>query len=1087
MKPSLSIKTLYRSPVRTALTFVLLAAVTFAFFSQTAEYAVIVRETDEAARQYCGVGAVEITPPDDIPGIVDTASPRSINSTRYESLTREQISAVAELPYITSADMRYMTAGVSDIFYRPDDGEYFYNYTARCVIEGTLSEVQYGAQMENVSIITPDNYNRLILDDCKLLAGAPPWEVNGETLTFLADPVVHEDLNTGIGGPGERLFAFHDDTYIYGTDYIKSLTPGGRYAFVLRFEPLSVQSYGGELVEQGEYYLSDHLAEPWCGAVWNVDGAPDDYLDMDEFAPLRELVEITNTDVHTFDMVYTDDMSSIMRFAEGKMAIADGRALTPEDNASGAPICVVSRDFAEENELKVGDVLTMKLGARLFEQYKGLGAVAATRERYSPALQTPVPLEIVGVYADVDGNTAQANAPNWSYSSGTIFVPKSLLPIDEAQFTEYAVSPAEFSFKVENAWDIPAFLDETAPAFEEMELRLIFHDDGWPDMVSGFVTAKKLSLIRITVLVAAVFATTGFSVYLFIGRKKKEYAVMRALGTPRRTSAKALAAPLTTLTVLAVLAGSCAAWIYTTGSIANSETLAILEKYTVNTSIPAIVALGCVLGEIALTLIIAYALLRRIGALSPLALLQDDGGGRRKMSPRHEPPRTQRADLEAAIPAAAPRGSVFGENSPAGGASARETAGHGVRAPAEKNGSLRFVTRYVLRHARRAAGKSALALVIAALLLCAVGQFALTKQSYVELRDNTVVKANFVGGLPLSYVTPIIRSGHVSDPYYEAIVNAGMNLRNTQFIVTNDISRFTNEDINITYAEGFDASCMDSLGEIVILGETLAATRGLEPGGVVEVVPRFTLEQVRYKYVEGYKTSHPENDMSDDEIEAMLHDKIAEEISKAAQIYTVAGIVSTPSGAYGTAAFTPGVMEDAKSFGFSIELEVAAFTLADNQRVKELRDYGENLADGNLAGAVDFIMDTSKLDNLVSTSNLLNALYPIAVAAALLIGGFLCALVILQSSKDAAIMRVLGTTKRKTRAILALEQLFLSVAGLALGACALLAYNGSGLAPASRSAALFAAMYFAMIAVSGSVSSAAATHKNVLELLQTKE
>ena len=54
MKAKISIKTLYRSPVRMVLTFVLLVAVTFTLFSQVLEHAVTVREIDKAAEQYDG-------------------------------------------------------------------------------------------------------------------------------------------------------------------------------------------------------------------------------------------------------------------------------------------------------------------------------------------------------------------------------------------------------------------------------------------------------------------------------------------------------------------------------------------------------------------------------------------------------------------------------------------------------------------------------------------------------------------------------------------------------------------------------------------------------------------------------------------------------------------------------------------------------------------------------------------------------------------------------------------------------------------------------------------------------------------------
>ncbi|NLA87884.1 MAG: hypothetical protein GX847_11525, partial [Clostridiales bacterium] len=196
MRTLLTIKSLYRSPVKSLLTFILLIVVTFAFFSQTAEYAVTAREFNNAAKQYCGVGSAEVAPPltdgsfSAYPFYIG-ADPRlaqlnTVDKVRYRPLTREQINAISALPYVSSADMRYMTAGISDTFYRLDDGEYYYNYTARCVIEGTLTEVHYGDPAAN---IVDFSSNRLILGDCTILAGNPPRAVNNEKLTILATPL----------------------------------------------------------------------------------------------------------------------------------------------------------------------------------------------------------------------------------------------------------------------------------------------------------------------------------------------------------------------------------------------------------------------------------------------------------------------------------------------------------------------------------------------------------------------------------------------------------------------------------------------------------------------------------------------------------------------------------------------------------------------------------------------------------------------------------------------------------------------------------------------------------------------------------
>jgi hypothetical protein len=634
MKPMLSLKaTLYRSPLKTLLTFILLAAVSFAVYSQAAEYVVSAREMGRAARRYAGVGAAEIAPPPDRTTVKPLYDGRMQNGQlvepeRYEPLTRGQIEAIAGLPYVTSYDARYMTAGVSDAYYRPDDGEYSYNYTARCALEGTLGVIEYGnpSEVERVLQIG-ENFNRLVLGDCELVAGNEPRVVSGEVLAVHVNPLTFDEDSTISGGLSvSRTAIVHNASYIYGADYIDSLKLGTRYAFVVRFEPINPK-IPGVVQEQRGYILSDYLAELWCGAVWPLDGAPDDYLETEEFAPLRELAEITNTDARTFDMVYTEDMGAIMRFADGRMALTAGRMLTPEDSAAGSRACVISRQFAEENGLAVGDTLNFKLGDKLFEQYKGFGAVAATKERYEPA-KTDVTLEIVGIYTDIDSPEAQSREPHWGYSVSTVFVPKSLLPVDESGLAEHEFAPGEFSFKIGNAWDIPAFLEESAPVLEEMGLTLIFHDGGWSGISAGFLAAQKLSMIKLAALTASSVAATVFVVYLFIGRRKREYAVMRALGTPRGASARSLLVPLMALSIVSVLAGSAAAWAYTAKTIAKSSVLSALEKLGADATVPAPVAICCIAGELLLALLFGLLLLRRIGALPPLALLQD-GGGRR--------------------------------------------------------------------------------------------------------------------------------------------------------------------------------------------------------------------------------------------------------------------------------------------------------------------------------------------------------------------------------------------------------------------------------------------------------------------------
>ena len=167
MNAKLSLKTLYRSPVRMILTFILLVAVTFTLFSQVLEHAVTVREIDKAAEQYDGVGAVEVSLPDT--NIADymysmdskyiwnddcinigqqyvtledgTKLPlRGSPPDQYEALSKEHIANISKLNYVSYVDTRYMTGGVCENLLRLDEGTHFHYFNASYIIEGTLRE-----------------------------------------------------------------------------------------------------------------------------------------------------------------------------------------------------------------------------------------------------------------------------------------------------------------------------------------------------------------------------------------------------------------------------------------------------------------------------------------------------------------------------------------------------------------------------------------------------------------------------------------------------------------------------------------------------------------------------------------------------------------------------------------------------------------------------------------------------------------------------------------------------------------------------------------------------------------------------------
>ena len=118
-------------------------------------------------------------------------------------------------------------------------------------------------------------------------------------------------------------------------------------------------------------------------------------------------------------------------------------------------------------------------------------------------------------------------------------------------------------------------------------------------------------------------------------------------------------------------------------------------------------------------------------------------------------------------------------------------------------------------------------------------------------------------------------------------------------------------------------------------------------------------------------------------------------------------------------------------------------------------------------------------------------MYPVVLALSLLVAAGIAVLFVMTSAKEAAIMRVLGTSRLRSRVMLALQTAFTSAAGLLAGLTGVLAYTGrtrpellAGLVGAS---ALCAVLYLLAAIIGAAVSSTVVTSKNPLELLQVRE
>ena len=580
------IRSLYRSPLKTVLTLLLLAAAAFLFLYNLSEYSVSDREYREARDKYEGVlTAEEQYPPEqtapkwdffletDPTNPAETYGRATYEGYHHESLHADTVEALSALPCVSRVERRYMTAGVSPEYKRLDTDWNYIAYNARCILVGTVTKIQPALMSSALSMVAPEageeGIKAVTLGEWEVLAGDPEWTLGLEhqkvEIWAVQDEYRGTYVRIGFNDFAHRhAFQSLDPDYFWSD--LEQLEVGRRYVFVLRNK--RADGYGDSPEDGDEkfhrFYMGDDTRKGWWPYVTDITDLPEDWLEADEFAPLRELIRVTNDDVYTFDVVYGDDMAAIRRVAEGRMVCDEGRFLTPAD--AGQPVCVMNSDLMETYGLHVGDQLTLDLGNYLCEQYAPLGAVAATKGRYSTAFRRQT-FTVIGAWRDLNEGKHSDRDLYWCYGVNTVFVPTSFLP-DCVNKDTYEAKPGEVSFVVENAEDILPFVEECIPKVEEMGKLYAFSDGGWLQIADELVQGKNLALVKLLIFSAAALFAVILTVWLFIGRKKKEYGILRALGMPGGEAGSRLVTPFLLLGVLAAVLGLLASRIVTLRQLA---------------------------------------------------------------------------------------------------------------------------------------------------------------------------------------------------------------------------------------------------------------------------------------------------------------------------------------------------------------------------------------------------------------------------------------------------------------------------------------------------------------------------------------
>ena len=553
-------KIVFRRPVLIMITCVLLIAAITLLGQQVAVYSEEVNKINNMQDQYKGIISVEkeaVTPS-------DPAFPLYIQVDRrigkrmdfsYQTMDRTEITSLQQTKYISSVDIRKMVAGICQEYTRLGEGNNYYDYLARCVIKGTLTDIIEG----DVSQYPQQaSLNKIRLTNCELVYGDDLQDMIEGEVSILALPLTYEQgMTPAIIDSNQQVIAWYDASYIYDTAYLQSLEKDKEYYVVALYH---------EAMGACDFYLADYLTTMEFDAI----------VSAEDSQKINLLGEIITNDTHTFDVVFTKGTQYIPRFADRKMMLYEGRDITEEDRANQAEICLISKEVSEAYQLGIGDQIVVAFGNQTFEQYDNLGALSIVPQRVSSELCTKT-LTVVGLYESLDSLAERVQGPNWSYSVNTIFVPDTLFEDgNDTQGEQMLYSPSEVSLIIDNPDDVIRFETECVPSLEAQGYRVMVRDGGWLEIRDSFDQSQKASILRILLYGLVGLAVLIFAVRLYIGKQKRNYATILSLGAKIGEANKAVVLPFGIVLISSLAIGNILAAFMTYASTKPVGVVAIL-------------------------------------------------------------------------------------------------------------------------------------------------------------------------------------------------------------------------------------------------------------------------------------------------------------------------------------------------------------------------------------------------------------------------------------------------------------------------------------------------------------------------------
>ena len=1070
MKNRIYLKSTLRQPLRSILLLLLIGLLSAAFTVRVVEYVLIQRETGRLGDYYRAIGTLQ-----------------SANSEEYNDVAGADL--IAKSKYVGLEDRRRCCSGVLQGMYNGDThGEMSDGYEK--------SEYDVGVHNSDVFV-----YGKLLSTPALFKIGG--WATGEEheayQFKFQVDQVEAGYPENVSEGKTVTLYWITDGKDI--SSILEELHVGDRYFLKAFYDARTTNML------QWDTPSENLIVKPLNDSgLWFLPVEPGESVNLEspELDGLREELELLRENLSAMLVVGTKDMSAMPNVQQVSKTyyLAEGRWLDRNDDRNTRKVCVVHQEFANFRGLSVGDTITLTLRnlepANLGEE--GCYGYILDGEKWENwrdfSTQTET-FEIVGLYGMISRNYGG----ELTCHNTVMYIPDSCMPEGFGADPETMVWA--YSFVLKSSQDEAAFLEENREALEELGYSVSFVENHSENFWASVTPMRQSATFSAVVFAGVLLLGLVLAAFLYLLLRRRDFAILRAMGVPNGPAARGLLGPVALLGLLGIAAGSIPAWGYAMRKTA--ETLATIsgpEGVEVSVELSRLYLVGICACVWALLVAFVAIGAGRLSRRPALELLQGAAGGRKKRKKTSQKPRQleEKPGKVSQPERVRPMGNVPTWQ-------VQTDALKGL--PRGRGPGMGVSGWYVLRQIRRAPLKSALAMALALGFVVALGWMDLTaERSQAEadrLYETTVVEAEIVKSNPSvtvsgaeniinkSTVDAILETGLVQDVYLESqlgyscvapfaadnvdmVYDESRMIRNVTYYGLNQPEAYcARNGIEITYAPGWDNGIFaeewspDNVHKKrlpVVLSANMFAQLGLEFGDEV------------YIYAECDQTKEGNGGSS---------------IGK----YLVVGQYTGQASMEGDPVLLglSALLAAEERLALEPAYSVAEFVLdpVKNRELSARREELKELVAQPNAGALDLTLVlwdeelTQVVGPLEQNVRLMSVLYPVTAALSVLIAIGVSVLLLFQSAREMAALRAMGCTRRRVTGMFSCQQGLLCLLGILLGLVALGALRGGMEGVWKGKTLLCAGLYFLGATIGAMVTSAGLGRRKPMELLQIKE